>query len=134
MIAMAGAPHQPPRAAPRHAIDAEVELSGSAGPIARGRTRNLSMGGLCAVVSAPIERGALVEVSISLVFEESGLSEPLTLPARVVWCTSLVDGEQVGLAFRPLAREQAHYLEMFVRFLAARPEPERFDADDPFET
>jgi hypothetical protein len=113
---------QPQRAAPRHAIDAEVTLSGSVGPLAHGRTRNLSTGGLCAVMSAPIARGTTVEVAIALVFEESGLSEPLTLPARVVWCTAVVEGEQVGLAFLPLRPDQAAYLEMFIRFLADDPQ------------
>jgi len=116
-IPVVAAISSPQRAAPRHAIDAEVTLSGPTGPLARGRTRNLSAGGLCAVVSHPIARGTTLEVSISLVFEEHGLSEPLSLPVRVVWCTSFVAGEQVGLAFLPLRREQASYLDMFIRFL-----------------
>ena len=126
---------QPQRAAPRHAIDAEVTLSGPSGPLAHGRTRNLSTGGLCAVVSAPIARGATIAVAISLVFEESGLSEPLTLPARVVWCTGTVDGEQVGLAFLPLRPDQSAYLDMFIRFLVRTHEhdsAEKLDTDDPF--
>ncbi len=110
---------QPQRATPRHAIDAEVTLSGPSGPLAHGRTRNLSAGGLCALVSAPIARGTSVDVAISLVFEDSGLSEPLTLPARVVWSTGVVDGEQVGLAFLPLRSDQSGYLDMFIRFLAS---------------
>jgi hypothetical protein len=124
--------HPTQRAAPRHAIDAEITLSAAAGPLAHGRTRNLSAGGLCAVVTAPIARGTTVEVSISLVFEESGLSEPLTLPARVVWCTALIDGEQIGLAFLPLRPDQVAYLDMFIRFLVRSHEPDGFEPDDPF--
>lgn len=123
---------QAQRAAPRHAIDAEVTLSAAGQALARGRTRNLSAGGLCAVVSAPVARGTAIDVSISLVFEASGLSEPLTLPARVVWCTEFADGEQVGLSFLPLRADQVAYLDMFMRFLVRSHEPDGAESDDPF--
>ncbi len=125
-------PPQPERAFPRHAIDAEVTLTQSGVALARGRTRNLSRGGLCAVVGTPVARGVVVDVAIALVFEADGVSEPLTLPARVVWCTSFSDAEQVGLAFLPLDATRASYLDMFIRYLSEHPGDAGPTSSDPF--
>lgn len=122
----------PERAFPRHAVDAAIVLIHGGQVIARGRTRNLSRGGLCAVVGAPVPRGAVVDVSISLVFSADGVSEPLTLPARVVWCTSFSDAEQIGLSFLPLDPTLASYLDMFIRFLVSHDEDAAPTSDDPF--
>lgn len=123
---------QPSRAFPRHAVDAEIALLRGGEVVARGRTRNLSRGGLCAVVGAAVARGAVVEVSISLVFSAEGVSEPLTLPARVVWCTSFSDAEQIGLSFLPLDATQAAYLDMFIRYLVTHDDDSGPTSDDPF--
>lgn len=102
---------------PRYAIEASVEFRGPAGSIV-GRTKNVSRGGLAALVDTPIAPGSAVELSISLVFDEDTFSEPLALPARVVWCTGLGDEmHQLGTAFLPLSPEQAEYLGMFLRYL-----------------
>jgi len=82
-----------------------------------GRTSNVSRGGLCATLSESIEVGTAIEVDIQLVFEDDLQSEPLRVPARIVWCTSLDDGHQVGVRFLPLGSEQAEYLTMFLRYL-----------------
>lgn len=100
--------------------------------VARGKTRNLSRGGLCAVVDRAVTRGAAVEVSVALVFAADGMSEPLALPARVVWCMGYGAGEQVGVSFLPLDRATAGYLDMFIRFLAGR-DDERAEPRDPFD-
>jgi len=114
---------------PRYAIDAEVTVRGPDGlAIATGRTANLSRGGLCADVDAPLPRGEMVEVAIALVFDAGSVSEPLALPARVVWCTSLGDAHQAGLAFLAPGRDQETYLDMFIRFLEG-PEDDD-DGDD----
>jgi hypothetical protein len=103
---------------PRFATDSQIVIRGTDGAeMGVGRTTNLSRGGLCAAIGAALDRGARVDASIALVFAGDNLSEPLTLPARVVWCTSLGDHHQVGLAFLPLAREQMKFLDMFIRFL-----------------
>jgi hypothetical protein len=103
---------------PRYAIDAEITLRNRGGVIARGRTTNLSRGGLCAELDGAPVRGQSVEVGIALVFTNDSLSEPLPLPARVVWSTSLGDVHQVGLSFLGLTPEQTGFLDMFIRFLA----------------
>jgi hypothetical protein len=102
---------------PRYAIDAEVTLRNRGGVIAHGRTTNLSRGGMCADLDAVPVRGQNVEVAIALVFTNDSLSEPLPLPARVVWCTSLGETHQAGLSFMPLTVEQTGFLDMFIRFL-----------------
>lgn len=114
---------------PRYAIDAEITLRNRAGGvIARGRTTNLSKGGLCAEVDAAPVRGQSIEVGIALVFTNESISEPLPLPARVVWSTSLGDVHQIGLSFLPLSAEQTGFLDMFMRFLEDGP------ADDEAES
>ena len=46
----------------------------------------------------------------------------LTKPDRVVWCTGLGDRHQIGLSFLPLSKDQAAFLEMFIRFLEEHPD------------
>jgi hypothetical protein len=81
-----------------------------------GRTQNLSRGGLCAEIVEAIPNGADIEVDIQLVFDEVE-SEPLRLPARVVWCTTLDEAFQVGLSFQKLTAEQQEYLSLFLKYL-----------------
>jgi hypothetical protein len=100
-----------------------------------GRTKNLSGGGLCADLSAPIQAGIDVEVGIALVFSDDAVSEELRLPARVAWCTPVDEGHQVGVAFRPLDAEHAEYLAVFLRYLddrKAEKSPRAANVDDRF--
>ncbi len=122
---------------PRFALEAElVILSRDASPPRRGRTSNLSRGGLCALVEEPVAAGRSVDIELALVFAEGHTSESLTLPARVVWCTALGDHHQIGVSFAPLLAGQREYLELFLRFLAEGAQQQRPDAvpadDDPF--
>jgi hypothetical protein len=107
---------RPEREHPRYAHEAAITLN-AAGCAIAGRTSNLSRGGLCATLSEPIAVGTDIEVDIQLVFEDDLQSEPLRVPARVVWCTSVDDGHQVGAQFLPLDPERAGYLTMFLRYL-----------------
>ncbi len=72
---------------------------------------------MCATVSDPVLLGTDIEVDIQLVFDNHRQSEPLRVPARVVWCTAVDDGHQVGIRFLPLDTEKADYLTMFLRYL-----------------
>lgn len=101
---------------PRFAIEAEVELVTAAGST-RGRTKNVSRGGLAADVERPVPPGLRVDVRMSLVFDEDTFSEPLVIPARIVWCTPVKDKFQLGAAFMPMSGEQVSYLAMFLRYL-----------------
>jgi hypothetical protein len=106
----------PQREHPRYALDASVTFY--VGPRTHeGRTKNLSRGGLCADLAEPIPAGIDIDVGIVLVFSDDVQSEALRLPARVAWCTSVDEGHQVGIAFRPLDAEQAEYLAVFLRYL-----------------
>ena len=80
----------------------------------------------------------MVDMSLSLIFDEETFSEPLEVPARVVWCTSLArNRHQVGLSFMGLNADQKRYLEMFLRYLeqgdTSRKKPPPAP-DDPFGT
>ncbi len=81
-----------------------------------GRTQNMSRGGLCAEIAEPVALGTDIEVDIQLVFEDVE-SEPLRLPARVVWCTTLDEAFQVGLSFQKLTADHMQYLTIFLRYL-----------------
>ena len=101
---------------PRFALEATVELT-ARGFVARGRTSNVSRGGLAATVDRAIAPGEVVNVRMALVFDEDTFSEPLDLPVRVVWCTQLAEVYQLGMAFLALSSDQRTYLEMFLRYL-----------------
>jgi len=83
-----------------------------------GRTRDVSRGGLCATLAASVVVGTDIELDIQLVFDDDRQSEPLRVPARIAWCTSIDDDYQVGVQFLPLTGEVAEYLTMFLRYLA----------------
>jgi hypothetical protein len=121
---------------PRYAHEAAITLN-APGHTVSGRTRNLSRGGLCATLAEQIAVGTVVEVDIQLVFADDLQSEVLRIPARIVWCTSLDDGHQVGAQFLPLTREKSDYLRMFLHYLDDSSGPVKTRAavsiDDRFE-
>jgi hypothetical protein len=104
------------RAHPRYAHEAAITLH-ARGQAFQGRTQNVSRGGLCADLAEPIVAGTELEVDLQLIFEDESQSEALRIPARVAWCTSVDEGHQVGLAFKPINAELSKYLGMFLRFL-----------------
>ena len=101
-----------------------------------GVTHNVSRGGLCATLSEEIAVGTEIEIGLQLVFGRDHRSETLRVPARIVWCTSIDDGHQVGAQFLPLDDETAEYLTMFLRYLGneetARAHPGTLSVDDRF--
>lgn len=101
---------------PRYAHEAAITLNVPGNAIS-GRTTNMSRGGLCATMSDQVEVGSVIEVDIQLVFDDDHQSEPLRIPARIVWCTPVNDGHQIGVRFLPLDQERSEYLTMFLRYL-----------------
>jgi len=87
------------------------------GKVHQGRTTNVSRGGLAAELPSPLANGTEIQCELQLVFEDDAHSEPLSVPARIVWCTSLEDVFQIGVAFKPMAAEMAKFLTMFLRYL-----------------
>ncbi len=125
----------------RFACELAVEIETADGRIVAGQSKNLSRGGLCLESAEPIAAGAEVTVRVTLVFAADSSSEPLDLPARVVWCTPFGEhAHQVGTQFRPLSSERLTYLDMFLRYLEQQSASERDDEsgtgendeDDPF--
>lgn len=78
---------------------------------------NVSRGGLCADLPAQIAVGSDVDVDMQLVFDDDVQSDPLRLPGRVVWCTTVDEGYQVGIAFKPLNAEKTKFVNLFLRYL-----------------
>ncbi len=113
---------KPEREHQRYAHEAAITLRIGA-EVVHGRTRNVSKGGLCAELAAPYPIGTEVEVDLQLVFDDNRQSDALRLPALVVWCTSLDERNQVGLAFKPLTGDKVKYLMLFLKHLTERAEP-----------
>lgn len=130
---------QSSRRHPRYATEAAVELR-LGDRVIHGRSTNISRGGLCAVVADSVKAGEQVVVSMALVFAEDTFSEPLELPARVVWCTPFADNEhQLGTSFLPLSEQQQRFLTLFLRYLEQGEEARQAEEvvglvedDDPF--
>jgi hypothetical protein len=101
-----------------------------------GVTHNVSCGGMCATLSEEIAVGTEIEIALQLVFGGEHRSEPLRLPARIVWCTPIDEGHQVGAQFLPLDSETSEYLTMFLRYLGdedgAKTQPAALSIDDRF--
>ena len=121
---------------PRYAHEAVIAVA-LGGASYEGRTTNVSRGGMCAEFSTEIPNQSEVMCSMTLVFDEDTQSEALELAARIVWCTRVDDGWQVGIAFKPMPAERAKFLAMFLRYLddggskAKAPKVER-SIDDQF--
>jgi hypothetical protein len=104
---------------PRFAHEAAIALHAADRTVA-GRTRNVSRGGLCAMVTDEIAVGTPIEIDLQLVFHDDRQSEPLRLPARISWCTAIDDRYQIGVQFLALHDETAADLTMFLRYLDGR--------------
>lgn len=128
---------------PRFNVDIQVSVMVADAQWA-ARTRDISRSGLCLVSLSPIARDTAIAVELVLTFGEGGLSEPLNVLGKVVWCTSLFGAYQVGIKFVGIDTEQARYLNMFIGFLDGsisagdlffdedEPTDRPGDPDDPF--
>jgi Tfp pilus assembly protein PilZ len=114
---------------PRFAADVAVQFHVGKKVVA-GRTRNVSRGGLCADTDETMALGSDVQIAITLVFDDMSKSEPLRLPARIVWCTSVDSAFQVGVAFRPLDAKRAEYLRLFLKYLGDEKAPKSVKPDN----
>jgi len=83
----------------------------------QGRTTNVSRGGLCADMAGSMTIGTEVEVDMQLVFEDDEKSDALRITATVVWCTTVDEGYQLGLAFKPLNADKTKLINLFLRYL-----------------
>ncbi len=83
----------------------------------KGLTTNVSRGGVAADLSTAIPVGTELDCDLQLVFEDDAHSEALRVPGWVVWCTSVEDNFQVGVAFKPMTAEKAKVMALFLRYL-----------------
>src|SRR5207245_2292861 len=97
-----------------YAIALKVTLRGG-GRIVAGESKDLSRGGISLTAAEPFAVSDLVELEIALVFGDDSFSEPLKLPAMIVWCTRLGGGWQLGAKFVKPSKETRSYLEMFLK-------------------
>jgi hypothetical protein len=133
---------------PRFQVDLNVAVSIDERRIA-ARTRDLSRSGLCLIAEAAIPLDTVIGIELVLAFSAGGISEPLRLSGRAVWCTSLFGAYQVGVKFVPVGDGRERHLDMFIGLLdgslgpAADPggagsdadesTDRRIDPDDPFQ-
>ena len=123
------------RVFPRFDVKALVEIVRAGGSRVRCMSRNVSKGGVCLDAPVGFESGEDIDVHITLVFDANRSSEPLALPARVMWSTAFGKSHQIGTQFRQLDKDQSTYLDLFLRYLddsaRAREEAEADDSDEP---
>lgn len=130
----------------RKAIDVNVTVS-AGGKAIGARTRDISRSGLCLVSDTEIGRDTDLELRLVLSLGSQNMSEPLLITGRSVWCTALFGKFQVGVMFADLSDEQAHFLDLFMRFIEGDVRPAGYDPgpepapperpedkDDPFRS
>ena len=117
---------------PRYAIELDAELYFEEKKLA-GRTHDISKGGFCLHLAAPLPMNSVGQVKLALVFSENSFSEQLTLPATIVWCTPVPGAYQVGFKFGSVSPEMAGYLSLFIQFLEGEDDPDGDDEDDEDE-
>jgi hypothetical protein len=130
---------------PRFSVDIQVAVSADNQNVA-AHTRDISRSGVCLVSTQGLAREKEIGLELVLTFGEGGLSEPLHMRGRVVWCTAMFGHFQMGVKFLEADEEQTRNLEMFLGFLDgslnagelfatdtdAREGPASSDPEDPF--
>jgi hypothetical protein len=101
---------------PRFSVDIKVAVSCDNQSVS-AHTRDISRSGVCLVSTQELAREKEIGLELVLTFGEGGLSEPLHLRGRVVWCTAMFGRYQLGVKFLEADREQARNLDMFLGFL-----------------
>jgi hypothetical protein len=101
---------------PRYSVEIEARVVAD-GAEFLARTRDLSRSGMCFVTKEFMSIGLPVVIEAALKFSANAVSEALPLNARVMWCTALHDGYQVGVAFGRLPAQTAEYLDLFLKYL-----------------
>jgi PilZ domain len=101
---------------PRFHVDVKVSVTRDNAMVS-ARTRDISRSGLCLVSTEPLPRDHEIAIELVLTFGEGGLSEPLNIVGRVVWCTAMFGHYQIGVMFVRVDRDQTRNLTMFIGFL-----------------
>jgi hypothetical protein len=104
------------RQAPRYTVELEARVVADDAEF-RARTRDLSRSGMCFVTREALSIGIPVVIQAALKFSANAFSEALPLSARVMWCTPVHEGFQVGVAFTRLQHQTVEYLDLFLKYL-----------------
>ena len=104
------------RQSKRYDAEILVELTAD-GRVLKGKTQNLSSGGLCALLPKAVPKGKIVEVQLSLILGEL-LSESLWIQSRIVWCTKVGNFFQIGISFQTIPKEKQYLLQTFLHHLS----------------
>jgi PilZ domain len=117
----------------RYVVDIDATVHLPEGGKLKARTRDVSRNGICLVATEAMPVGALVNIELVLSFGNNSFSEPLSLSARLVWCTNLAGSFQVGAMFEDVTDQQDQFLEMFLHYLDGTLSPRGVgeDEDDP---
>ena len=91
-------------------VSAEIEIGDD---LLSGITRNLSIGGVAIVITRPVEKGTVLQVSLFAVEDgvETEGAEGLTLDAEVRWIKQEIGGYSLGLMFVKVTPEKQKKLE-----------------------
>jgi len=115
---------------PRFHVDIQVSVT-SDDAIVQAHTRDISRSGLCLISDAELAREKQIAIELVLKFGAGGLSEPLHIGGKVVWCTKLFGQYQIVVMFVNFDEEQARNLHMFIGFLdGSINSGELFDGDE----
>jgi hypothetical protein len=101
---------------PRYTVEVEARVVADDAEF-RARTRDVSRSGMCFTTTEALSVGIPVVIEAALKFSANAFSEALPLQARVMWCTPVPDGFQVGVAFGRLPQQTAEYLELFLKYI-----------------
>jgi len=101
---------------PRFQVDIQVAVTSDKQSVS-AHTRDISRSGLCLVGTLRLPPEKEIEIELVLTFGEGGLSEPLHIAGKVVWCTAMFGHYQIGVMFVKVDEEQERNLEMFIGFL-----------------
>jgi c-di-GMP-binding flagellar brake protein YcgR len=101
---------------PRFHVDITVGVSSDNASVS-AHTRDISRSGVCLVSTQDLPREKEIGLELVLKFGGGGLSEPLQMRGRVVWCTPMFGHYQIGVKFLEADPEQTRNLDMFLGFL-----------------
>ena len=104
------------RSQPRYALDVDCSIM-ALGATLRARTRNLSRSGISCMVQQTLVPGTEVVFEMALSFGGDEYSEPIRLPATIMWCTKVGQAWQLGARFEAAQPPMGELLEVFLQFL-----------------
>ncbi len=102
----------------RFACDLAAEIATDRGT-ATGPVVDINESAMCMLASSAIEPGTQVQVQLRLVLEW-GTSEPLVVPAVVLWETPTQGQHQLGLGFATLAPDTTQRLDVLLKVMCGQ--------------